>query len=238
MQVHGPDRNGLERLVAQRQGRVGGIQGEVALTVEAARQQPATPRVMITTDEEPVAGAGAQIEHQARIEPRVGVSDITQADDRVVGPDEALPLGQQMVVHGSDVGKGAVEDLEGARVAEVQIGPYPGPLRGNVDHRDVNGAEAEDLEAGAAVLDEPVDVGHRGLTRGSGSHPNFGHEAHASGVSEHCPFLACAGKPVGRRLSMHLRKVHPRVRGALVGTMDDAWDVLGSSRVCGETTAC
>ena len=135
VQVHGPDRNGLERLVAQRQGRVGGIQGEVALTVEAARQQPATPRVMITTDEEPVAGAGAQIEHQARIEPRVGVSDITQADDRVVGPDEALPLGQQMVVHGSDVGKGAVEDLEGARVAEVQIGPYPGPLRGNVDHR-------------------------------------------------------------------------------------------------------
>ena len=64
----------------------GDYAGETAAPVVvtlAARQQPATPRVMITTDEERWPGQALQIEHQALDEPRVGGERWTlRADDR------------------------------------------------------------------------------------------------------------------------------------------------------------
>ena len=114
-----------QRVVAQGQRRVRGAQRQRALRRESRLAQRDAVQVVVAEHEDPLARAISDVEHQAPVAPGIRMGDVAQADDGVVGSYAAPPFAKQMAVHLVDVAERAVEGLQRAGVAEVQVAPDP-----------------------------------------------------------------------------------------------------------------
>ena len=86
-------------------------------------------QVVVPEHEDPLARAVSDVEDQAPVAPRVRMGDVAQTDNGVVGSDAAPPFAEQMAVHLVDIAERALECVQGAPVAEVEVAPDPTPSR-------------------------------------------------------------------------------------------------------------
>ena len=149
-----------QRVVAQGQRWVGGAQRERALRRKPRFAQRGAVQVVVPEHEDPLARAVSDVEHQAPVAPGIRMGDVAQADDGVVGSYAAPPFANQMAVHLVDVAERAVEGLQRAGVADVQVAPDPRRLRDGGDDRYRPLVAAGQLEVDLPEVAQVLDVGH------------------------------------------------------------------------------
>ena len=94
--------------MAEGQRWVAGVQGGDAHRAEAGVVQPFGVVVMVPEDQDSLSWAVPYVEHQTPVALGVGMGDVAQADDRVVGVYAPAPFSQQVAVHLLDVPERAV----------------------------------------------------------------------------------------------------------------------------------
>ena len=97
--VDGPGRYLQQRNVRQHQRRIGGAQRGPAGLVETSSTQCRNVAVVIAEDQESLARAFGQVEHEAVVAPGIRMGDVAEADDGVAGVDAASPVPEQVSVH-------------------------------------------------------------------------------------------------------------------------------------------
>ena len=122
--------------MAEGQRRLAGVHGGDVHRLEAGVVQPFGVVVVVSEDQDSLARTVPDVEHQVPVASGVGMGDVAQADDRVVGVYAPAPFSQQVVVHLLDVPERAVSDGQHCAVREVQVRPDPGPFRRTADDRD------------------------------------------------------------------------------------------------------
>ena len=85
--------------MAEGQRWVAGVQGGDAHRAEAGVVQSFGVVVMVAEDQDSLAWTVRHVEHQPPVAPSVGMGDVAQADDRVVGVYAPAPFPQQVAIH-------------------------------------------------------------------------------------------------------------------------------------------
>ena len=112
-----------ERLVAERQRGLGLVQRLPVLRREPRLGERAQVGVVVAEDQDPLARAHARRSSTSRRSRHAsGWATSPRQIDRVAGLHALAPLGEQVAVHGRDVGERPVEGLQRPAVAQVQVG--------------------------------------------------------------------------------------------------------------------
>ena len=113
--------------------------------------------VVVAQDEDPPARACREVGGVPAVAPpELGVSQVAQADDRVVAPHVPAPRREEFAVHVPDVPERPLPGPDDSGVREVEVRPDPGRLGLDLDHGDILGGHHPrgvlDLEPGFGAL--------------------------------------------------------------------------------------
>ena len=104
--------------MAEGQRRIAGVQGRDAYRLEVGVVQRFGVVVMVAEDQDSLSSAVPHVEHQPPVALGVGMGDVAQADDPVVGVYAPAPFPQQVAVHLVDVPDGRFQAASTERSAK------------------------------------------------------------------------------------------------------------------------